>query len=108
MTQWLPQSTPFARPFPLSDRRIFVNPAYAADGARNGAAGIGAALAKLVDGDVRSRNCTLIALLPVLSGAGWYEQYVDAAHEVHLISGELVFANPFLDLGSAPRGGSPR
>ena len=89
---------------PLEKRCIFVNPAYAAPGARNGAAGMGPALAKLVGGDVRSRGCTLIALLPMLSGSEWFEQHVDSAHEVHLISGELVFQNPFLDLATPHSG----
>ena len=83
---------------PLAQRRIFVNPAYAPEDAWKGSAGIGLALRKLVDGDVRERGCTLIALLPVLSHADWYAEHVDSAHEVHLITGDLTFPNPYLDL----------
>ena len=90
--------------FPLRNRRIFVNPAYAPEEAYNGSAGIGLVLEKLVGGDVRQRGCTLIALLPNLSHTEWYERYVDMAHEIHMISGALVFPNPYLDL-KAPKGG---
>ena len=87
---------------PLTQRCVFVNPAYAPEDAWNGSSGIGLALEKLVGGDVRQRGCTLVALLPNLSHTAWYERYVDVAHEIHNISGPLVFPNPFLDL-SAPR-----
>ena len=90
--------------FPLVRRCIFVNPAYAPEEAWSGSAGIGLALEKLVDGDVRQRNCTLVALLPNLSHTDWYARHVDTAHEIHMISGELVFPNPYLDL-KVPKGG---
>ena len=91
--------------FPLAQRCIFVNPAYAPEEVWSGAAGIDLALEKLVEGDVRQRGCTLIALLPNLSHTQWYARHVDAAHEIHMISGELVFPNPYLD-NPAPRGSS--
>ena len=52
---------------------------------------------------MRERGCTLIALLPLLAHTEWYARYVDAAHEVHLVSGALVFPNPFLDIDTPKR-----
>ena len=45
---------------------VYVNPAYAPSDKRNGASGIEQVLEKLVEVDVRTRGCTLIALLPNL------------------------------------------
>ena len=86
----------------LHERCIFVNPAYAPDDAWRGEGGIGLALDKLI-GDVRERGCTLIALLPNLSHSEWYARCVDTAHEVHMVTGELVFPNPYLDLPRSQR-----
>lgn len=89
----------------LAGRCVFVNPAYATKEAVSGSSGIGQALHKLVNGEVRRRGCTLVALLPCLPHTAWYASYVDQAHEVHLISGELTFPNPYLDLGATPPSG---
>lgn len=91
----------------LAGRCVFVNPAYATKEAVSGSSGIGQALHKLVNGEVRRRGCTLVALLPCLPHTAWYASYVDQAHEVHLISGELTFPNPYLDLGATPPVGVP-
>mmetsp|Transcript_46025 Transcript_46025/g.120587 ORF Transcript_46025/g.120587 Transcript_46025/m.120587 type:complete len:339 (-) Transcript_46025:40-1056(-) len=86
----------------LYERCIFTNPAYAPEEASRGSEGIDLALAKLIN-DVRSHGCTLIALLPNLTHTTWYERYVDIANEVHLISGNLVFPNPFVDMKRSER-----
>lgn len=88
----------------LADRVIYANPAYAMADVKNGAAGIEPHLAKLIDGDVRQRGCTLVALLPNLSHTGWYARLVDTCHEVHHVHGELLFTNPFRDLTPPSRG----
>ena len=72
---------------------VFVNPAYAPTEALNGAGGIEAFLAKLIEIDVRQRSCTLIALLPNLH-APWHRRFVGTSHEVHHIEGQLTFENP--------------
>ena len=86
----------------LAGRCIFANPAYAPDDAWRGEGGIDLALEKLLE-DVRERGCTLVALLPNLSHTSWFARYVDTAHEIHLITGELTFPNPYLDLARSPR-----
>ena len=83
---------------------IYVNPAYAPEDAKNGAAGIEIHLSKLVETDVRARGSKLIALLPNLSHTGWCRRLVGPCHEIHFISGTLVFSNPYTDL-EPPRKG---
>ena len=58
----------------------------------------------IVETDVRARGSTLIALLPNLSHTGWYRRLVGPCHEIHFISGTLVFSNPYTDL-EPPRKG---
>ena len=53
---------------------------------------------------MRARGSKLIALLPNLSHTGWYRRLVGACHEIHFISGTLVFSNPYTDL-EPPRKG---
>ena len=60
---------------------VFVNPAYAPTEALNGAGGIEAFLAKLIEIDVRQRSCTLIALLPNLH-APWHHSR-HGNHQLH-------------------------
>ena len=76
---------------------VYANPAYALADAHNGAAGIELFLKKLIEVDVRARGCTLIALLPNLH-APWHEQFVAISHEVHHVTGSLVFENPMRNL----------
>ena len=77
---------------------IFVNPAYAEPDKKGGADGIYVFLSKLIEGDVRARGCTLVALLPCLSHTRWFEELVGTSHEVHFVRGPLVFPNVFSDL----------
>ena len=79
------------------DSVVYVNPAYAPTDALNGAAGIELFLAKLIETDVQTRGCTLIALLPNLH-APWHERFVGRSHEVHHVVGQLVFENPMRNL----------
>lgn len=85
-------------------RVVYVNPAYAVADQKNGATGIECHLEKLIEVDVRQRGCTLIALLPNLSHAGWHERFVGAAHEIYNIRGALTFPNPFTDVGQRTKG----
>ena len=68
-------------------------PAYAPSESLNGAGGIELFLSKLIETDVRTRGCTLIALLPNLH-APWHERFVGSSHEVHHILGQLTFQTP--------------
>ena len=83
---------------------VYVNPAYATADMSNGAAGIEQYLEKLISFDVFKRGCTLIALLPVLTHTPWFERFVGRAHEIHFIKGNLVFQNPFTDVGQRKKG----
>lgn len=87
----------------LERRVIYVNPAYALEESWNSSEGIGGAL-KWLRESVQLRGCTLIALLPNLSHTDWYERHVDEAHEIHEITGGLIFPNPHFDFTS-PKGG---
>jgi hypothetical protein len=78
---------------------VYANPAYASSDAKNGADGIELHLAKLIETDVHSRGCTLVALLPNLSDTAWYRRFVLASHEIHFVASKLVFPNPFTDVG---------
>ena len=81
---------------PLHDRVIFCNPAYAEQGEGCGVGGILPVLRKLVDGDVRVRGCTLVALLPSWTNQEWFARYV-------LDASEDRFSRPLHRQRPAPR-----
>ena len=87
------------------DSIVYVNPAYAPEAASNGAAGIERVLQKLIEVDVRTRGCTVVALLPNLH-APWHQRFVSCSHEVHHIvsAGSLVFQNPARNLTVQKKG----
>ena len=60
-------------------------------------------LEKLVEVDVRTRGCTLIALLPNLHER-WHGRFVGSSHEVHHLVGQLVFQNPLRNRGVEKKG----
>ena len=65
--------------------------------------GIEPYLTKLIEQDVRTRGCTLVALLPNLV-ASWHERFVGNAHEVHHVVGSLTFQNPLRNLEREGKG----
>ena len=83
---------------------VYVNPAYAPTDALNGASGIELFLSKLIETDVRTRGCTLVALLPN-THTPWHERYVGASHEVHHVVGQLIFQNPLKNVYRAEKNG---
>ena len=85
------------------DRVVYVNPAYSPAVRKNGVDGIGLHLSKLIQTDVWARGCTLIALLPSLSHMDWFERWVGVCHEIHFITGKLVFRNPYRELKPDPK-----
>lgn len=87
----------------LSGETVFCNPPYAMDRYATGScAAIPPIIQKLVRGDVRTRGCTAIALVPALTYQRWFHELVTGAagrgggcHEIHWIEGLLKWNNPF-------------
>jgi len=99
----------------LSGETVFCNPPYAMDRYATGSmAAIPPIIRKLVEGDVRTRGCTAIALLPALTHQRWFHDLVTGAagkgggcHEIHWIEGLLKWNNPFHEKPPASAYGYP-
>lgn len=98
----------------LSNEIIFCNPPYAMDRYATGSfAAIAPIIQKLVVGDVRTRGCTAIALLPALTQQRWFHEHVtgvaggQGCHEIHWIEGLLKWNNPYHEKPPASAYGYP-